>query len=147
MGFISNPGGESPAYALLTVKGFQFNPAFGTVAGPANLNDDNTGNSTNSDTIGKYAQVDFPGGAKLTQFRHFGNVGNAENGEWKIQYLNANGDWIDWVTGISTRAAASFTSWIATGGEIEASALKLVTVAVDTGSGGESRIAELEVKF
>jgi len=128
-----------------TLADFQANAATGTVATPERLNDNNTGTSIQGAPIGEYAEVDFGKVVKIDQWRQFGDANNTGDGSWKLQYKDVNGDWQDWVTGIATRAAASW-SGMASESEVTTFAIRLVVTAVDTGL-GENFMGELEVFY
>lgn len=137
------------AYTELTVAYFQVYPATGTMPSfPEHVNDNNTGNLSTGWAIGQYCEINLGGAFKLTQFRHYGAIANNGDGVWKIQYYDiAGASWEDWVTGIATRATADWSNWDSSGGEISTNKIRLVITTVDSGAGGQSNIAELEVKF
>lgn len=144
---LNNPAAAAAVvYARLLLVGFRWSPGFGTCANADNINDNNVGNTAQFNVVDEYAQMELPGGSDITQFRHYGNVGNNNDGFWKVQYRNAAGAWVDWVTGIATRGA-TWSGWDSTGGTVTTSAIRFVCTTVDTGSGGESRVAELEVIY
>lgn len=109
------------------------------------VNNNDPTNGANTTSVGTYAEIVLPAAMKITQFRQYGNTSNNGDGAWKIQYKDIDGIWNDWVTGISTRALASWSSWDSSGGEVVAIAIKLIATTVD--SSGYSRIGELEVKY
>lgn len=135
-------------YGELTVVAlFQLIGAFGTFASnPQSINDKNTGSLAKAQAIDEYAEVVLPSLLKITQFRQYGVAANNGDGYWKIQYKNIAGNWVDWVTGIGTRTSASWGGWDSSGGEVIASAIRLVCTTVDTNGEG-NLIGELEVKY
>jgi len=97
--------------------------------------------------LNQWAAVHFSVPLHITQFRHYGNDQMNEDGFWKIQYMDANGDWVDWKTGIPTRKA-SWSGWDSTGGDVIAYGIKVQCTTLDSGAGGSNTMmAELEVKF
>lgn len=136
-------------YAHLTVKGFQFNPATGDFATtPEHLNDDNTATAAIADTADQYAEVLLPAASLITQFRLYGDSSANGTGRWKVQYLNAEGSWTDWVTGITQGSAAEWGSWNSSGGEVVTLGIRLVCTTVDGGrEPDKSYCPEMEVKY
>lgn len=134
-----------------TVADFQANAATGDFAStPQAINDNNTGTVAYADTVAQYAEVDYGKVISLNQFRLFGNVSHAGDGDWKVQYYNlATHAWVDWVTGITTRATADWGSWDSSGGEVITNKIRLVATTIDTCDGGADRnyCGEMEVKY
>ncbi|MBA7588646.1 hypothetical protein ES708_30711 [subsurface metagenome] len=93
--------------------------------------------------IDTYGEVDFGKFVTIDQWRHHGESGEEEDGEWKLEYKDINGDWQEWVTGIPTR----LDNWstMSVEAEVITSAIRLICVAVDTQAFGYSRCKELEV--
>ncbi len=136
----------TPVYAELTVTGFQFNNATGTVANPDRSNDGNIANFALAISQGQYAEVTLPSVTHITQFRYYGQLFQNLDGFWKVQYKDVNDQWIDWITGIATREA-SWTNWDSSGGQVIAKALKMIATTLDSRGGGESNLGEWEVKY
>ncbi len=132
---------------LATVADFQTNPATGTMAGADNINDNNTSANANSDTVGKYAEVDFGKPVIIKRWRQFGHTTNVGDGVWKIQYYDlASDSWEDWVTGIATRTTADWSSLVTETARLTTK-VKLITTTLDTAGSDISRIGELEVIY
>jgi len=136
--------GETPEYRALTVALFQANPATGSMAtAPEDINDNNTNSSALANAVDQYAEVDLKGLFKIKQWRQFGDIGNSGDGVWKIQYMDAENAWQDWVTGIAVRTTADWSGW-STETEVKAIKIRLVCTTNDT---NDSEIGELEVKY
>lgn len=144
---IYNPASvASVVYGFLTALLFRVNAAFGTFGlNPQRINDNDTGTEAWAGGVGQFAQVDFPAGTRITQFRQFGNVTNNGDGTWELAIRDAAGVWQDWVLAIATRDLASWSGWDSSGGEVICSAIRLVCRTVDTAA-ARSRINQLEVK-
>lgn len=131
-------------YDDATLADFQTNPATGTFAtAPENVNDDDTATLAIAGVIAQYAEVDFGKIIRINQWRQYGSGSNNGDGSWKIQYLDIDGAWQDWVVGISTRATADWCG-MQSEAEVITTKIRLTAVTMDT-SGGTSRIGELEV--
>jgi hypothetical protein len=130
-----------------TVALFQANAATGTFNGnPERINDNAPDVWGNATAIDQYAEVDFGIVVSLNQFRHYGESTQNGDGAWKIEYYNlVTHAWADWVTGIATRTAESWTSMDSSGGEIITDKIRITCTTVD--SGGQSKIGELEVVY
>lgn len=139
-------GDADIAYARLTVAQFQARPATGTFGyTPEEVNDNDTGSDAKANGADQYAEILFPTGAKITQWRQYGDTTNTGDGRWKLQYLNAAGVWTDWQTAIPCRTSADWSSWDSSAGEVVASGIRLVCTTND--SAGTTEIGELEVKY
>ncbi len=126
---------------------FQTTPAIGTATYPGRVNDNIFNVEAKFDAIDEYAEVDFGEIAAFQRWRQYGEGHNNENGVWKIQYFDIpTQTWTDWVTGISTRAAETWSSY-STETLIYAQKIRLVATTIDTGDGGISEIRELEVIY
>jgi hypothetical protein len=129
----------------------QFNAATGTMSDPDNINDDETGNTAAANTVGEYAQILFPTITRLARWRiSLGGTNGANgDGEFKLQYFDIFlGEWTDWVTGIPY-APTGWDDWTdyVQADDIITSGVRIVCTVVDTGSNGESKVAELEVIY
>jgi len=124
------------------------NPATGTMLNPSELNDGiflGTGNNATADTIGKYAEIAFDNAVRLKRFRQYGHTYNNGDGVWKVQYFNIyTAEWIDWITGLSTRTTKTWSDY-STGAVIITSRIRLVCTTVDTFGSGYSSVTEIEV--
>ncbi|MBA7540685.1 hypothetical protein ES705_32984 [subsurface metagenome] len=125
-----------------TLADFQAIPATGTMLVPELINDNNTGTTAMADAVDKYAEVDFGLPKVINQWRHYGYVNNNSDGEWKLQYMALLGGWVDWVTGIPTRAA----SWTELSVETEVITryIRLVCTVTDS-QVNDNQIQEFEV--
>lgn len=131
-------------HAALTVALFQTNSATGDMGSVAYLNDNNTANDAEAD-VNEYGEIDLPYTPyRITQYRHFGHAANNGDGALKLEYMDIDGNWQDWETGISTRNA-TWSDW-ASLAEVVATKIKL-TCTTDDSSGGATLIGELEVKY
>jgi hypothetical protein len=133
-----------PPVASATAAMFDAFVAKGTFySNPKNINDGDTGTYGAAATIGEYAQVAYGQLVKISRWRQWGEGSNNGDGSWKIQYWDLPTQaWVDWVTGIATRKAASWSDY-ASATEVITTAIKLVCTAVDSAT--ESFIHELEV--
>lgn len=127
-----------------TLALFQANAATGNMgSNPAYINDNNTDSRAVANATDLYAEVDFGVIVSIKRWRQFGMASMQENGEWKIEYYNLSTHaWEDWVTGIATRKAATWSDF-STETEVLTNKIRLVCTAVD--GYGDSRIGELEV--
>ena len=133
----------APGYGRLTLKGFQFNAATGTATDPINLTDNNVATNIVMDAVNEYVEILLPAALKITQFRYYGWVNHAGNGRYKIQYLDVNESWQDWVTDIPTRLA-TWSDWDSSGGTVTALAIRWIATTMDT---FKNHTYELEVKY
>ncbi|GAI54726.1 unnamed protein product, partial [marine sediment metagenome] len=136
------------AYATpLTRQIFIANPATGDFdANSKNINDgdgvDAIEEFARATVIGQYAEVDFGGLYRIKKWRQYGHANNNEDGTWKIEYyLEA---WHDWITGIFTRTAATWSTW-SEETAVTASKIRLVCTEVD--SCAYNFIEELQITF
>jgi len=145
-GFTGTHQGLSEAASEATLGQFGEYVAIGNVDFPERLNDGLTVNSVQADIINEFAQVTFSDLVKIKRWRQFGDIDNAADGEWKIQYWNVVTDaWVDWVTGIPTRATADWSN-LATEAEVVTTKIRLVATALETDH-NVNNINELEVYF
>ncbi|GAJ09201.1 unnamed protein product, partial [marine sediment metagenome] len=114
-------------------------------ANPENINDDNTTNEAEASGVGQYAEVDFGKVVVIKRWRQFGSVGNNGSGVWKIQYWNlATEAWVDWITGISTRTLATWSTLSEVTSKLTTK-IRLVCTTVE--GGGWTKVKELEVIY
>ena len=138
---IDVPAGGKFIQLLLSV--FQATAATGTATTPQNLNDNNVANPMEAN-LNEYGEVDLGTLHRFKQWRDYGDTSNIGDGVWKIQYLDENNAWQDWVTGIACRATATWTNWSV---ETEVVGYKIRLIATTEDSVGYSSISELEVKY
>ncbi len=125
-----------------TLADFQANAATGNMAAPEGINDNNLINSAYWGNPGNYARVDFGKVVKIDQWRFYGSSQQNNDGEVKLQYRSSDGNWYNWVTGISTRGE----TWTIMSSETEvmADAIQVVVVTADSGV-NRTKVGELEV--
>jgi len=126
---------------------FQANPATGTFGYiPQALNDGSVSTPAYANGVDQYAEVDFGRAVAIKRYRQYGRDKNNGNGSWKIQYWNlATGAWADWVTGIATRAAESWSDFV-TETLKYTNKIRLVATVMDTGN-DRNNLYELEVIY
>jgi len=145
-GFTGTVVALSVAATNATLAMFQAYVGIGTIAGPDNINDNNTGTFALADAINEYAEVTFGDLVTIKRWRQFGNTDNDGTGRWKIQYWNVETDaWVDWVTGIVIRTTADWSGF-STESEVITTKIRLVCTTVDD-LNADSRIGELEVIY
>ena len=129
-----------------TLAMFQTFPGVGTfVAYPEKVNDNATDIAARGNNIGQYAEIAFGDLVTIKRWRQFGDANNNGDGVWKIEYWNVVTDaWVDWVTGIATRATQTWSGF-STESEVITTKIRLTITTVD--SQGQSRIRELEVIY
>lgn len=132
-------------YYPLELVDFQANSAIGTMNAPQYINDNNTGNPSYGDAIGEYAIVDFKQLVKMTQYRQYGDGTQNGDGAFRLDYMDEDGVWQEWVATFATRPTGNWSNWVSVG-EVIAQKLRLWTLAVDTGV-TKSYMRELEVKY
>lgn len=98
-------------YISLDVAYFQANPATGTSQTPVKLNDNDTGTADWYTAVGNYAEVDLGRLCKIKQWRQFGDDAVWDAGTFKLEYLDEDNVWHDWVTDIDARATADWSTW------------------------------------
>ncbi len=130
----------------LTVAMMQAISGEGTATGPEKINDGSTGPAvTNMDAVGEYAEIRLLASAKMTQFRFYGDSPQNGDGVSKIQDLDGDYVWQDWVTGLSTRVE-SWSNWDSSGGEVIALGIRIVATTLDSNN-NKNMYGELEVKY
>jgi len=120
----------------LNVEDFRENPGTGTATDPDEANDNNTGTYCTFDVVGEYVQFDFPFLATVDEFRYYGHLEQAGNGDYKIQYWNGSA-WVDLNTGISTRVD-SWSSWTSLTKSVETDKVRWVATTLDENGGDAS---------
>ncbi len=144
-GVLGTLAGRDSAASEALLAMFQAWVAKGTMNNVANVNDNNTVTLSQA-TLNQYADVTFGDLVTIKRWRQFGNIGNAGDGTWKIQYWDVQTDaFVDWVTGIPTRVTADWSGF-STEAEVITTRIRLLCTAADTGS-GMSVLGELEVIF
>ena len=130
----------------LTVSIFRINAGTGTSIDPENINDGDTSGPVNMfGAVDKYTEVLFPDQKLIKQFRQFGDAAHTGDGVWKIQYLDSESVWQDWVIGISVRDSSDWGNWDSSGAMVATTGIRLVCTTRD--SEGNNYIRELEVKY
>ncbi len=129
-----------------TIALFQANVASGDFSGgTGGVNDNNTAAEGKTDTATTYAEIDYGFEVFIRRWRQFGHASNVGDGVWKIQYYDEFlATWVDWVTGIATRASADWSDYT-TETIVRTQKVRLVCTTVDSES--RSYIGELEVIF
>lgn len=136
--------------AQLTVNEFRFNPAtpYNASTNPQAINDGDTATymTVNGGGVGtaRGAVVGFPAAARITEWRQFGHTDNAGGMNITIEYMDILGNWVNWVTGITTRNTADWSLWDSSGGEVIAVAIRIVGQIAIAGAGW--KLPELEVR-
>lgn len=128
---------------------FQAIAGAGTMTNPSNVNDNNTGTMARANNIGEYTRIIFGNVwgtlSWIRRWRMFGDILNNGDGEWKIERYDLRlHAWVDWVTGIPTRATADWSTYAIELPYIT-DRIRLSCVTVD--SSAASRLGELEVVF
>lgn len=130
----------------LTVAIFQTILATGTCEWPEHINNNDTTTYADFYAPGAYAEVDFGAVYGITQYQHFGDDWNAENGRWKLQYWDGAA-WQDWETEIPTRTTPDWSGWISpAAGAIITSKIRLVATILGTPD-YLNTMPELEMKY
>ena len=132
-----------------TLALFQATPAAGTFgSAPEALNDNNTGVRAYATAVGQYDEVDFGQLVSIKRWRQYGvSTENDGSGVWSLQYYDLiTEDWVDWVTGIATRALDSWSDFVTETAKLTTK-IRLVCTTLDTHATGWSGIAELEVIY
>lgn len=131
-------------YPACSLANFQTNPATGNFAGNVErVNDNSTAATGYANGIDQYAEVDLGAVRKINQWRDYGSTNNNGSGRWKLQYKDAEGDWIDWVTDIVINYAAEWRG-MQSESEVITQYIRLVATTLDT-QFSQNHIAELEV--
>ena len=124
---------------------FQGWDALGDLTNVAALNDNDTGSETFASIVTRYGEITFGDLVKIQRWRQYGKTSNNGDGVWKIQYWNIETDaFVDWVTGIATRAAASWSSFST---ETIVVTTKIRWVATTIDGSGSSSVMEIEVIY
>ncbi|GAI07683.1 unnamed protein product [marine sediment metagenome] len=141
---LDNPIMPEGSPVRLTVPMLQVLEATGTFGTtPEYVFDGDVLTTAKAHAIDEYAQVLFLSSIRIKQWRQSGESNQDMDGSWKIQYLDDNDAWVDWVTGIPT-AADGFGSWANALAEVLAKGLRLVAVTMDARD-GKNYIKQLEV--
>ena len=136
-------------YNHLTEAIFRTNPgtAINVFSNPERLNDDLTALTAFGDAIAEGVEVNLGGYYYVSHFRQFGDAANNADGHWKIQYLDKNAVWTDWVTGIATSGVSAWdASWTAIATPRIIEKIRFLITGVDSGSAGNSLCRELQMK-
>ena len=129
----------------LTVAEFQTNPATGTFASPANLNDNNVAQFTEADALDEYCEVEWGADKFISCFRHHGDYGAPFAGKFKIQHWDGS-QWVDNTIDIDCMYYG-WSSWISLTIPIVTNKIRVVcTNILDGGENERCPIGELELK-
>lgn len=142
---INNPAVTIVTYARLPVENFIVVPGVGTMTNPHLVNDGGMPGAAADAQQDEDSVVMFPAAGLINEYRQYGNAGNNGDGTWRLDYMDAEGVWHVWVASFATRAAASWSAWDGSGGEVVAIGIRLTCTLRDTS--GWSYIGELEVVF
>ena len=133
-------------FPTATVADFQANAATGTFSSPQNINDNNTATPAEGLSVDQYCEIDFGKIVIIGKWRMFGHSSNDGDGAAKIQYWDiGNATWEDWVTGIPTRIAATWSDFTIEETIFATTKVRFTVTALPTDN--DYRVGELEVIY
>jgi len=117
---------------IFSPEDFRANPATGTAANPAEINNGLLVPEVGDTCIdvGEYCQVTFDKKSYISEHRHYGNDSHNGDGELKVQYWDGS-SWVDHITGIPTRGG-NWSEWEEFP-RIYTDKVRIVSVVTDSG--------------
>lgn len=110
----------------------QYYAATGTCVDPQRINNGSIFDAGLFENIGEYAQIIFPAKAYLTQFRHYGEALNNDDGVFKIQHY-LHDAWVDNIINQSTRDE-TWTAWTNLTTPVFTDRVRIIATTIDSGA-------------